>query len=243
VSSSCLLLFTKPARPGQVKTRLIGDLSAEQTAALHAAFLGDLVARLRGRRFELRLAWALADGEREPPLGEPSLAALPLSGLRHLRQEGATLGDRLFGALSQAAREHARVAAVGSDHPTLSAARVEEAFSALAAAPVVIGPASDGGYYLLAARAEALSPRLFADVPWSGADVLTTTLARCAELGIEPYLLPQERDVDTPADLPPLVAALAGGEVAAPRTRALLECWGLLSEPLAALATTGGGAR
>jgi len=54
-----LLLFTKPARPGRVKTRLIGDLTAEEAAQLHAAFLADLAERLRGGSFELVVAWAL----------------------------------------------------------------------------------------------------------------------------------------------------------------------------------------
>src|SRR4051794_11259760 len=84
-----LLLFTKPARAGQVKTRLIGDLTPAEAADLHAAFLLDLVDRLRGGDFELTLAWALDEAE-ELPAG-PAPGAAPLPGLR---QSGADLGAR-----------------------------------------------------------------------------------------------------------------------------------------------------
>ncbi len=228
MSSSCLILFTKPARPGQVKTRLIGELTAQQTALLHAAFIGDVVERLRQGSFELRLAWALEAGESEPPLAEPPLAELPLAGLSHLRQEGATLGDRLYAALALAARSFSKVAAVGSDHPTLSLARVEEAFAVLERSDVVLGPAVDGGYYLIGVRGRALSPRLFAEVPWSTDRVLSTTLERCDQLGLEARLLPPGRDVDTPEDLEPLVQSLRSDQISCPRTAALLAGWGLL---------------
>ncbi len=118
-----LLLFTKPARPGRVKTRLIGELTAEEAARLHAAFLDDLVDRLQGGDFERTLAWAL-DGDEELPAG-------PVPGVR---QRGRDLGERLYYALSEAALSEAgggTVAAVGSDHPTLSLEMVHRAFATL----------------------------------------------------------------------------------------------------------------
>ncbi|HEX5760208.1 MAG TPA: TIGR04282 family arsenosugar biosynthesis glycosyltransferase [Thermoanaerobaculia bacterium] len=207
-----LLLFTKPARPGRVKTRLIGDLSPEEAADLHAAFLADLVERLRGGDFDLRLAWALEPGE-ELPAG-------PVPGVR---QEGDDLGTRLHRALAAAAREAPLVAALGSDHPTLPLALAHRAFERLeAGAEVVLGPAEDGGYYLIALRAEALHPRLFAAVPWSTGGVLAATLERCRELGLAVELLPRAADVDTPEDLRRLAAAMAAGDLGCPRTRELL---------------------
>jgi rSAM/selenodomain-associated transferase 1 len=222
-AAGCLLLFTKPAVPGRVKTRLIGALTPGEAASLHEAFLADLVSRLAASpRFALRLAWALEPGEEVPP-GPPA----------GLRQEGADLGERLYRALAAAAAEHPLVAAVGSDHPRLAVERVEQAFDLLASgAPVVLGPAEDGGYYLVGARREALTPRLFEEVPWSGPRVLEATLERCAELGLRPRLLPPEADVDTPEDLARLSAELAAGPAAAcPRTSALLARWGRLEAP------------
>jgi rSAM/selenodomain-associated transferase 1 len=222
-AAGCLLLFTKPAVPGRVKTRLIGALSAEEAADLHAAFLADLVARLAGSTsFRLRLAWALEPGEDVPDGPVPGF-----------RQEGRGLGERLHRGLEAAAGEHELVAAVGSDHPSLPVERVDEAFAALAeGAPVVLGPADDGGYYLIGVRRGALSPRLFEEIPWSGPRVLDTTLQRCRELGLEPRLLPVQPDVDTPEDLARLASELAAGPAArCPRTTALLASWGRLGAP------------
>ena len=211
-----LLLFTKPAVPGRVKTRLVGALTAEQAAALHAAFLADLLERLQGGDgFGLTIAWALEEGEAMPPAAVPAI-----------RQVGADLGERLYRALAAAAGDHPFVAAVGSDHPELPRRRVEEAFAALAnGAEVVLGPAVDGGYYLVGVRREALSPRLFADIPWSGPEVLACTLARCAELGLRTVLLAEGADVDTAADLDRLAAALRKDGRGCPRTAAVLRSW------------------
>ena len=216
-----LLLFTKPARQGRVKTRLIGDLTPAQAAELHAAFLADLLPRLAGGCFELDLAWAI---EPEEQLPEPFWP-----GVGSLRQEGAGLGDRLYGALAAAARQSRVVAALGSDHPTVDVELVESAFAAVEdGADVALGPAEDGGYYLIALAAGAVRRRLFEDVPWSTSGVLTATLERCGQLGLAVELLPVAEDVDTPADLARLALRLApAGPAAAscPRTRELLDRW------------------
>lgn len=214
-----MLVYTKPAVPGRVKTRLIGALSPEEAAQLHAALLGDVLAALAGGDFDLRIAWAAQPGEPLPDLGIPA----------SLQPEG-DLGHRLFAGLAAAAHDGAAVAAVGSDHPGLTAARVEEAFARLeAGADVVLGPAEDGGYYLVAARAAALHPDLFTDIPWSTEDVLAATLERCAARHLAVALLERGTDVDTPADLERLAERLLAGELVAPRTRERLEAWGRLA--------------
>jgi hypothetical protein len=220
-ASRRLLLFTKPAREGRVKTRLIGDLTAAQAAALHAAFLADLLDRLRAGEFELRLAWALEPGE-EIPAG-------PVPGLR---QEGEGLGERLYRALAAAAAEAGDagvVMALGSDHPTLPLALVHRAFERVeAGADVVLGPAEDGGYYLIALSAGAVAPRLFEEIAWSTGRVLAATLDRCRELGLAVELLPAAADVDTPEDLRRLAGSLEQGDLGCPRTRTLLDGLGFL---------------
>jgi rSAM/selenodomain-associated transferase 1 len=210
-----LLLFTKPAREGRVKTRLIGDLTAAEAAGLHAAFLEDLLGRLREGDFELRLAWALDPGE-EIPAG-------PVPGVR---QEGNDLGERLYRALSsvEAGASAEVVMALGSDHPTLELELVERAFEKVeAGADVVLGPAEDGGYYLIALRAAAVHPRLFEDIAWSTERVLPATLERCRELGLAVELLPMASDVDTPDDLRRLAARMAEDDLGCPRTRDLIQ--------------------
>ncbi|HEX4954613.1 MAG TPA: TIGR04282 family arsenosugar biosynthesis glycosyltransferase [Thermoanaerobaculia bacterium] len=218
MSQRIVLVYTKPAVPGRVKTRLIGALSAEEAADLHTALLGDVLAALAGGSFELRIAWAARPGEPLPELGIPA----------SLQPEG-DLGQRLWAGLAAAARDGAAVAAVGSDHPGLSAARVEDAFARLeTGADVVLGPAEDGGYYLVASSAAALHPDLFRGIPWSTEGVLAATLERCAARGLAVALLERGTDVDTPADLERLAERLAAGELEAPRTRAQLEAWGRL---------------
>src|SRR3972149_1189677 len=132
MSARCLLLFTKPAHPGRVKTRLIGDLTPAQTAELHAALLADTLATLEGGRFDLRVMWGV-----EPD--EP-LPVWPPGGQR---QEGADLGARLFRALTDAARDYPRVAAIGSDCPEIDQARIEDALSRLGSGiEVGVGPSA-----------------------------------------------------------------------------------------------------
>ncbi len=216
----CLTLFTKPTRAGEVKTRLIGELAPEQAAELHAAFRDDLLERLDPGAFDLSIAWALGEGEPVPDGPHPGL-----------RQVGDDLGARLLDALARAGESHELVAAVGSDHPLLPVEAVEEAFDRLErGAEVVLGPATDGGYYLIAFRTAALDRRVFADIPWSTAGVLERTLERCRELDLTAELLAEASDVDTSDDLRRLIQELDRADVpACPRTRGLLERWDRLS--------------
>lgn len=198
-----------------MKTRLIGALTPAQAAALHQAFLDDLLDRLREGSFELRLAWALEPGE-----------AVPEGPFPGVRQEGEDLGERLYRALAAAGTEVASVAALGSDHPTLPLATVHDAFARLeAGADAVLGPAEDGGYYLIALRADAVVPRLFEGIAWSTDRVFPETVARCRELGLRLELLPRASDVDTPEDLRRLAFRMTEGDLGCPRTHALLTTW------------------
>lgn len=229
-SRSCVLVFTKPPRPGKVKTRLIGDLSAAEAARLHAAFLADVLEALGRGRFAVRIAWALEPGEDLPGV-EVLPGAEAAAGVAGLRQEGADLGERLYDALRRTAAEFERVAAVGSDHPEIDAAVVEEAFRRLrAGGQVVLGPVDDGGYYLIALDRTALAPELFEGVAWSTGAVLEETLARCRKLGLRVEMLAPGHDVDVASDLERLVERLPRGGDRCPRTRALLAQWGRLPD-------------
>ena len=195
MAGRCLLVFTKPPIPGRVKTRLLGCLDPDQAADLHRAMLLDLLTEVGGGSFDVIVAWALEAGEALPEETE----RLPF---QHELQMGGDLGERLYGRLAANARRYAKVAAVGSDLPGLGAERIEEAFSRLDNdADVVLGPTSDGGYYLIGGEARTLPMALFEGVPWSTSAVLGATQRRCAELGLSVALLPLERDLDTPDDL------------------------------------------
>ena len=224
LGKSCVVLLSKPAIPGRVKTRLIGSLSAEQTAALHRAFVRDVVIELRRGPFDLTLAWAvltLDDGA--------EVASIDLEetrGLEAFHQQGDGLGERLHHALAHLAERYEQVAAIGSDHPELSFETVADAFRSLEAGDeVVLGPSEDGGYYLIAARREALTPELFAGVPWSTGAVFASTVERCERLGLRWSQLPMGTDVDLPEDFERLRDRLARGEVDCRQTQALIDSW------------------
>ena len=107
-------------------------------------------------------------------------------------QPPGDLGERMAAAFAAGAR-----ALVGCDIPNLDAAYVEAALARLVDADVVLGPTADGGYCLIAMNAPA--PRLFADIPWGGAEVLSATIRAAAPLVVR--LLPPLWDVDRPEDL------------------------------------------
>lgn len=246
----CLVVFAKAPVPGAVKTRLIGParpgLRADEAAALHAAFVRDVCGRGAAAGFGRRRLYVA--GELAHPLLVEVAAA---AGFALRPQAGADLGARMHAALSaELGAGAAAVVLVGTDSPTLPLGYLEQAAAWLggeAPADAVLGPALDGGYYLIGAR-RAL-PSLFAPgVAWSTDQVLPETLRRLCALGREGLavrLLPPFYDVDTPSDLVQLVSDLSifsmcpcdqsekpmGAAADAPATRAVLRALGLLAAP------------
>jgi rSAM/selenodomain-associated transferase 1 len=126
-------------------------------------------------------------------------ALVPDTGV--MPQPDGDLGDRMRGVMEAAFTAGAnRVALIGSDLPEISAAHLSSAFEMLNADPsaLVLGPAHDGGYYLLAA---SRVPPVFSGIAWGGPDVLEQTRTRATGLGWAVGLLPALGDVDDVADL------------------------------------------
>ena len=209
---------------GRVKTRLIGELTAQQAADLHAAFLSDVCDAVTQGDFESTIAWALEEAEPIPDgVGEHRLPGL--------RQRGDDLGDRLYRILLDGTRDGAHVAALGSDHPELEHGTVARAFDLLdSGADVVLGPTPDGGYFLIALAAGAVHRHLFEGIAWSTETVRRQTISRCDDLGLRVSLLPQGHDVDVAQDLEDLAGRLASRPGGCPATRGLLRRWGRLPE-------------
>ncbi len=194
------IVIAKAPRPGLTKTRLEPRLGAAGCAALQTELL-----RAAG-------AWACANGAGwiayTPAEARDEIAALVPAGARLVPQPLAGFGERLADALAHvAARHEGPVAVVATDAPALAAEHARATETAFAAgADVVIGPALDGGYYLLAARRP--HPALFAieDAAWGGPEVLDRTLAALTGAGLSVHLLATERDLDEPADAAVLAA-------------------------------------
>ena len=207
-----LLIMAKYPEPGQVKTRLASSIGAQAASTLHRAFVLDLAARLQP--LGLPTTWAYW------PADAPFTSLLPDA--RCLVQEGRDLGERMAHATAAVlAADPTPVLVLGTDSPHLPLAALDDAASALAGeADVVLGPADDGGYWLVGLRAP--SPGLFERIPWGDASVFADTLDRAAELGLCVHVAAGTFDIDEPDALEDLRALLRRGEVELPHTARLL---------------------
>lgn len=189
-----VLAFVRAPQAGRVKTRLAATLGAEGALRVYRRLAEHTVREARAVDAELRIHFTPAAQEQE-------VRAWLGDGPRYLAQAGGDLGARMEAAFRAAFRDGAeRVVIVGSDLPDLSAALLRRAFGALDEHLAVLGPARDGGYYLLGVR--MMIPGVFDDVPWSTDAVLARTLERMRAAGVEPALLPTLADVDEAQDLP-----------------------------------------
>jgi rSAM/selenodomain-associated transferase 1 len=205
-----LAVIAKEPAAGAAKTRLVPAFGEAGAARAAAAMLADTLAAVR----EAGAApWLCFTPE---PARERLAHLAPGFGL--LAQRGGDLGERLAACLADLLAAGAdRVAIVGADTPQLSPAGYRRAFRLLEEVDVVLGPALDGGYYLVAATAPMAE--LFLGVPMGTELVLAETLARAARSGRSVGLLPPLRDLDRVEDL---ANALAAGELDhAPATRAV----------------------
>ena len=225
-NSSCLILFAKVPRPGQVKTRLCPPLSAEQAARLCAAFLRDIVqASLaqHGAQSSVILAIQPWD-QREELRGLPG----PPSGLELMAQEGADLGERMQRAFQAAfARGFASVVLRNTDSPLLPSSCVAQAFEGLSSPgiDVVLGPDLGGGYYLvgLTKAQGALFEALPLGSKKDGDSVFAMTLARARGLELSTQILAEQADIDQPQDLARLVVDVRAAAATAPQTARVLD--------------------
>jgi rSAM/selenodomain-associated transferase 1 len=189
-----LLVFVKAAREGKVKTRLAAAVGDAAAAALYRAMAERVMEATAPAGGYQRLVCF------DPPDAGEEIRAWLGDDEALLPQGEGGLGARMAGAFAEAFRRGAsRVAIIGTDAPAVSRAHVEEALRGLDDHEVVLGPARDGGYYLLAL--DRPRPELFDGIPWSTAAVLAATTERAAAHGLRVRLLPPEGDVDTLEDV------------------------------------------
>jgi len=208
-SRRALVVIAKEPVPGAVKTRLAPVLGADGAAWAAAAMLTDTLAVMAELDAE---PWVCF----EPPDARMRMARLaPGCGL--IAQVEGDLGDRLaacFAALFGGGAE--RVVIVGADTPHVPRETYDAAFALLDQVDVVLGPAEDGGYYLVGAKAAL--PELFVGVPMGTDAVLHVTIERAIRRRLRIGMVPMLRDLDRLEDLR---AALAAGDLdGSPRTRA-----------------------
>jgi rSAM/selenodomain-associated transferase 1 len=181
-------LFLKAPRPGTVKTRLATSLGAERATALYRIMAERAAGAVQGAGWR-GTVWF------DPPGAGAEMRAWLGDTFAYQAQPGGDLGARLARAVEHHQRE---VVLLGGDCPGLTSRLLAEAAALLQQVPVVLGPAADGGYYLLGIRGPA--PDLFAAMPWSTSGLLEATKARLRALGVEWGELSVLRDVDTLED-------------------------------------------
>lgn len=183
-----VVVFGREPRPNEVKTRLAEAIGADRAAQLYRALLEHTLAEAVRSGFATRLS--LAAEPVEPP-----------AGVEWEVQPDADLGGRLEVAFDRAYQRAARrVLVVGSDCPELDAAHLRAAADALDDRPLVLGPAADGGFWLIAQRAPGTAGLLHG-IPWSTDRVLAATVARARGMGVEPVLLDELVDLDRVEDV------------------------------------------
>ena len=199
-----LVILARHPQAGKVKTRLAASIGDAAAAALYRAFLLDLARKLAAHPAWV-LCWAFA------PADSP-LPAEITGGEKTFAQAGGDLGERMANAIERVLADgHPSAVLIGSDIPHVSIATLEEAFRRLArGATLVLGPAEDGGYYLVGAT--SILP-VFRDIRWGGSEVLADTIAAARRAGIEPALVAPDYDIDEREDLERLKAEIQGGRI------------------------------
>jgi rSAM/selenodomain-associated transferase 1 len=187
-------IYVKQPIPGHVKTRLAKTVGDEKAAEIYEAFLSDLIERFRHTADRRFLCYAPRGSEVETwfaDLGDLDYELWP--------QPKGTLEPRLRNFFNFAQKQGAeKTVVLGSDSPTLPLAYVDKAFQLLNLSDCVLGPATDGGYYLLGLRKPL---PIFSDIGWSSPQVLSQTIARLADIPARLRLLPPWYDVDQEEDL------------------------------------------
>ncbi|MCZ4119223.1 TIGR04282 family arsenosugar biosynthesis glycosyltransferase [Streptomyces sp. H39-S7] len=206
-----ILVMAKPPLPGTVKTRLHPLLSPLRCAELQAELMRHTVELATAHASRTYLAYA-------PDHGRDAISTSVPADVRLLSQRGEDLGQRLTAAVTDAFADGAGpLLVIGTDAPTLTGDLLTAAFTALEHHDVALGPAFDGGYYLIGLRAP--HTMLFALAPdvWSTDRVLAATHTLADAEGLSMGMQPPLRDLDTPEDaaalltdpaLPPPIAAL-----------------------------------
>ncbi|PSR17558.1 hypothetical protein C8255_12020 [filamentous cyanobacterium CCP3] len=200
-----LMLFTRFPEPGRTKTRLIPHLGPAGAAALQRQMTEHVLAQVQGaaRRRPLAVEVHFAGGS------PGQMRAWLGDAVTYYPQTEGGLGDRLMAAFKQSfGLGRAGAIAIGSDCPALTPDHLAAALAALQRVDVALGPATDGGYYLIGLRQP--QPALFEAIAWGTDQVLAQTLAAATAQGLTVELLTPLTDVDRPEDLPQWESIVAG---------------------------------
>jgi rSAM/selenodomain-associated transferase 1 len=218
--STALIIFAKAPIPGEVKTRLCPPLDADEAASLHGSLVLDAIERTKGLQgISLYVAGT-------PDLAHPFFKVMEgRYGARLLLQRGPDLGARMMNAMQDAFDQGAHDALLtGTDLPALPRAHLVEALKLIKSHDVVLGPTTDGGYYLIGLH--KMVPALFDGIAWSTASVFAETKKKIETAGLSLGLLPECRDMDTLDDLKAFIGLCGKDKAMTKRTEGALRLIG-----------------
>jgi rSAM/selenodomain-associated transferase 1 len=197
-----LIIFTRYPEPGSTKTRMIPILGAEGAAGLQQQMTEHTLSNARKAQQMLSL-----DVEVRYQGGSEALMIAWLGSDLHIRtQAPGHIGQRMGMAFKSALNEKPteQVVIIGSDIPGISPVILQQAFEALRSYDLVLGPAADGGYYLIGMKRQSIPeayPALFENIAWGTAAVLSKTIEIAKACHLSYFLLTTLKDVDRPEDL------------------------------------------
>ena len=208
-----LLVFARLPERGRVKTRIAAEIGDERALAVYEAMLRDAIRSIGspGEGSEFEVLWAPTESVSGERLAQ-AFGDFPVA-----MQTGATLGERLAMAFSERFFFHRTEAiiAIGVDDPLIPRALIDHAFELLESCDWVIGPAVDGGYYLIGCRGPAFDPDVFHGIDWGTSHVFSATLRKIRGWERNLAVLPLRADIDVGADLDRFAAEEHEGELAA----------------------------
>ena len=205
--ATALVLFARFPEPGAVKTRLAAATGPAFAAQIYHAFLSDLLPRIRDACDQRVLAYTP-----DTPKSVAFFRDLTDGDATLWPQPSGSLGERLSAGFDTFLGQFQRVIVIGSDTPTLPPELIAEADESLENSDCVLGPAVDGGYYLVGLRRSCAD--MFTDIVWDGPNVLEQTVSRVQSAGLSLHVLRPWYDVDTVDDLHALRGHLAAQRVA-----------------------------
>jgi uncharacterized protein len=213
-----IAVMAKASLPGRAKTRLVPPLDYDDAAALNTAFLHDVFDNILLAASRAAPDASIAAYAAYGPPGSEDFFRSRFPDIDLIEAWFSDFGACLLHAIEQMfARGHQAAVVLNADSPTLPTALLNETAAALARPGdrAVLGPSSDGGYYLLGLK--AAHRRLFEDIAWSTERVAEQTRERAREIGLELHVLPEWYDVDDVASLRRLHAEIFDGTAPMPQ--------------------------
>jgi len=196
---NALIVVVKNPVPGHVKTRLQSRYTPVQAAQIYTAFVQDTLDTVRTLNIDKRII------AYDPPHAENAVRDICGNDFEYVPQVQTDLGQRMYQALLQQLQKGATHAIlIGTDIPSLPATHIIQAFDLLKTKDVVIGPSTDGGYYLIGLSRPC--PEIFENINWSTSSVLSDTTYYLRQQNYSFGLVPPWFDVDTPEELDVLIA-------------------------------------